>query len=216
MSHLYDEYSTNTKLFVVASFDNLSDIELGKGNTPEALTLTNSPLLKTAAPVSSSSASSSSPSSGKKHLDDGIAELYAEPDSPTSERHQLLSSRNSSSFELPRFGRWYSRGRDIIPIRLRLQKQVRGLNIKLLLVIFFLTSGFIFTVVSVRRKLGHSCWTWKGKIGGGPCNQFTKPGEDDEFWWERKKKEEPEKKIANLVAVPDFALKYGMLNQTKT
>lgn len=126
----------------------------------------------------------------------------------TPELSPLLSSRNSSSIELPRFGRWYSR-RDKSPTRLKLRGQARSFHVKLLLFIIVLGCAVLLTFIFVRKALGRSCWTWKGRLGGGSCSQWMKPGEEEEFWWDRHKMEEPEKKVEGPVAVPDFALDFA-------
>ena len=76
-----------------------------------------------------------------------------------------------------------------------------------------LALGAIFTFVYIRKALARSCWTWRGRLGGGPCNQWTKPGEEEEFWWGRHKTGDPEVEVP--IAIPDFALEYGTWRVTE-
>lgn len=190
----------------------MSDIELGKGSatgfsseaplttpkqlqTPGTNTLTGFFNLY---PFLHADASTTESSTGLDRID-ALADHELSP---------LLTSRNSSSFELPRFGRWYSQ-RDRVRTRLKPPARPRNFHLKLFLVCSVLALGAIFTFIYIWKALRHSCWTWKGRFGGGPCNQWMKPGEEEEFWWDRHKIKEPEKEVEIPVAIPDFALEYG-------
>ena len=196
----------------------VSEIELGKGSarfSPEA-PLTTSSLQAPSAnsltvffnPYRFLHSDYTSASATESAGSDGV-------DALAPELSPLLSSDNSSSFELPRFGRWYSL-RNSAQTRLKLRARRRKFHVKLLLVCSVLAFGAIFTFFYIRKALRHSCWTWKGRFGGGPCNQWTKPGEEEEFWWDRDRTEDPEKEFEVPVAIPDFALEYGTSRVTKS
>jgi len=198
----------------VSSSDPMSEVELGKGSvrfSPEA------PLTTSTLPASGAN-SLTDFFNPYRFLHSGYTNANtAEPsdrvDASAPELSPLLTSDNTSSSELPRFGRWYSR-RDR-GTRPKLRVRPRKLYIKLLLVCSILAFAAIFTFVYIRKALAHSCWTWKGRFGGGPCNQWTKPGEE-EFWWDRHKAEDPEKEVEVPVAVPEFALEYGTSRVTES
>lgn len=192
----------------------LSDIQVRKGNarlSPETkLTNIGSHHSLKASPVKSAPDSPDPIQRGRTNA--YVAESsFTSADgleSPSLEEPLLLNSDNSSSFELPRFGRWYAQ-RNTSPTRYKFLARLRRYNIKIWFICSVLGLGFILFFVYLRRTFVRNCWAWKGRVGGGPCTQFTNPGDDDGIWWDRKKKDGPDKGGRAPVAVPDFALEYG-------
>lgn len=190
----------------MSSSDPTSEIELGKGSArfaPEA-PLATSKYHPLQTPSANLLTGFFSPYrfSGSGSTNANTAESLAgrdAVDAQTPELSPLLNLDNSSSFEPPSFGRWYSR-RDKLRARPR---------VKILIVLSVLAIGVIFTYFYIHRTLERSCWTWKGKLGGGSCSPWTKPSEEKEFLWDRHKTEQPKKEIMVPAAIPDFALEYG-------